>query len=59
MDNTTKIISRKQLMSRYDIGKATVLKLEKQGKLTPLYYDSSRRKPFYDISEFEKILVPA
>lgn len=52
-------ISRKQAMELYDFSKATVLKLEKQGKLIPYYYDNARRKPYYDISELEKIFQPA
>ncbi len=52
-------ISRKQLMNAYDFSKATVLKLEKQGKLTPFYYDEARRKPYYDIKEIESAFEPA
>jgi len=57
--NYPRKISRKQLMSTYEMSKASVLKLEKAGKLTPYYYNNSRRKPYYDIQEIEQIFEPA
>lgn len=59
MNTSQSKISRKQVMERYDFSKATVLKLEKLGKLTPYYYDDARRKPYYDMAQIEKIFTPA
>ena len=52
-------ITRKQLMATYGMSKAVVLKLEKAGKLTPLYYDDARRKPYYNTEQIENIFEPA
>jgi len=51
-------ISRKQLMERYDLSKSTVLKLEKLQKLTPYFYDESKRKAYYDLREIENVFQP-
>ena len=58
MKNSQKTISRKQLMDLYDISKSTVLKLERIGKVTPLYCDEHRRKAYYKITQVEAVFEP-
>jgi hypothetical protein len=42
-------------MEMYDCSKATALKLERQGKLTPYTFTGDRRKIYYDLKEIESI----
>ena len=51
-------ISRRQFMEMYDCSKATALKLERQGKLTPYTFTGDRRKIYYDLKEIESIFEP-